>query len=361
MVTRTKAGIFKHKAYHAIQHLPSTPLFHSLMTLCEPRGFKSASHHPEWMAAMHDEIKALHHNHTWSLIPRPMHKNVVDCRWIFKTKLLSDGTVERYKARLVAKGYTQLPGQDFDATFSPVIKPDTVRLVLSLATTSGWSIRQLDVKNAFLHSSLTKEVYMEQLPSFIDPQLPKHVCCLHKAISGLKQAPRAWFQRFSHFLLQYGFQCSRTDSSLFVFSRSEGSLYLLLYVDDIVLTSNNPNLLQTFVTRLSHEFAMKDLEPLHYFLGIEVQHTSSGIFLSQTKYPLDLLEHSGMVDCKPVATPMVVGQCLSIEGPPFADPTLYRSLVGPFNIWSSPDLTLLIVSIPFVNFFMLPQILIFKL
>jgi hypothetical protein len=159
------------------------------MALKEPRGFKSATKHPEWVSAMDDEICALHQNHTWSLVPRPSNKNVVGCRWVFKTKLLPDGSIEHYKARLVAKGYTQLPGLDFDETFSPVVKPATVRLILSLATVTHWLIRQLDVKNAFLHGSLTEEVYMDQPPGYTDPRFPNHVCRLHKAIYGLKQAP----------------------------------------------------------------------------------------------------------------------------------------------------------------------------
>jgi hypothetical protein len=149
MKTRAKAGIFKPKAYHATAGFTSSPFFQSLMALKEPRGFKSATKHPEWVSAMDDEICALHQNHTWSLVPRPSNKNVVGCRWVFKTKLLPDGSVERYKACLVAKGYTQLPGLDFDETFSPVVKPATVRLILSLATVAHWPIRQLDVKNAF--------------------------------------------------------------------------------------------------------------------------------------------------------------------------------------------------------------------
>jgi hypothetical protein len=328
MKTRSKAGIFKPKAYHATVGFTSSPFFQSLMALKEPCGFKSATKHLEWVSAMDDEICALHQNHTWSLVPRPSNKNVVGCRWVFKTKLLPDGSVERYKARLVAKGYTQLPSLDFDETFSSIVKPATVRLILSLAIVEHWPICQLDVKNALLHGFLTKEVYMDQPPGYTDPCFPNHVCRLHKAIYGLKQAPRAWFHRFSNFLLQYGFTCSRVDVSLFVFHKPACIIYLLLYVDDIVLTGNNPSLLQKFTAHLSREFSMKDLGPLHYFLGIEVQHTPTGLFLSQTKYALDLLKRAKMADCKPIATPMVVGQRLSAVGVSFSDPTLYRSIIG---------------------------------
>ena len=172
---------------------------------------------------------------------------------------------------------------------------------------------------------------MEQPPGYVDPRYPRypnHVCRLNKALYGLKQAPWAWFHRFSTFLLQFGFRCSRADPSLFVYQRKVSTFYLLVYVDDIVLTGSNPRLLKDFIARLSNEFAMKDLGDLHYFLGIEVHHTPQGLFLSQSKYALDILERASMVDCKPISTPMVVGQHLSGNGSPYANLTHFRSIVG---------------------------------
>ncbi len=234
----------------------------------KPKSIKFALQSPHWLQAMRDELKALKQNHTWDLVPRHPTMNIVGFRWVFKAKLKSDGTIERFKAMLVAKGYNQLPGLDFHETFSPVIKPTTIRLVLSLATSQGWSFRQLDVKNAFLHGNLKEVVYMEQPPVFLDPHRSTHVCHLHKAIYGLKQAPRAWFDRFSSFLLRLGFYCSPADSSLFIFRSSHHIIFLLVYVDDIIVTINNPSSLSSFISRLSAEFSMKDLGPLHYFLGI---------------------------------------------------------------------------------------------
>jgi hypothetical protein len=198
----------------------------------------------------------------------------------------------------------------------------------------------LDVKNAFLHGSLSEEVYMDQPPGYTDPRFPNHVCRLHKAIYELKQAPRAWFHRFNSFLLQYGFTCSHADYSFFVFHKPAGIIYLLLHVDDIVLTGNNPSLLQKFTAHLSREFSMNDLGPLHYFLGIEVQHTSTGLFLSQIKYALDLLKRVEMANYKPITTSMVVGQRLSAVGASFSDSTLYRSIVGALQylVITHPDL-----------------------
>lgn len=347
MVTRGKAGIFKPKAYHALQLNLCSPFFQALLALNEPRGFKSAVKHPEWLSAMDDEIAALKHNDTWELVPRPRDQNVVGCRWIFKTKLKADGSVERHKARLVAKGYSQIHGLDFDDTFSPVVRPPTVRIILSLAVTRGWRLHQFDVKNAFLHGYLHEAVYMDQPPGYIDPHFPHHVCRLKRALYGLKQAPRAWFQRFSAFLKTLGFVSSQADSSLFVHHSMAGLVYLLLCVDDMVITGNNPGFMSTLLARLSTEFAMKDLGSLHYFLGVEVQHTSQGLFLSQTKYALDLLHRADMVDAKPISTPFVVGAHLSRDGKLFSDPTLFRSLAGALQYLTitRPDLAFSVNSI----------------
>ncbi|XP_042962422.1 uncharacterized mitochondrial protein AtMg00810-like [Carya illinoinensis] len=163
---------------------------------------------------------------------------------------------------------------------------------------------------------------MEQPPSYVDPRFPGHVCKLKKALYGLKQAPRAWFHRFSSFLLKLGFSCSRADTSLFVLHRQKHLIYLLLYVDDIIITGSDHSLLRAFICQLHAEFATKDLGSLSYFLGLEVTTTSDRLFLSQTKYARDILARAQLLDCKPVTTPMVVGQRLS------SDVTLYRSLVG---------------------------------
>uniref|UniRef100_A0A2N9I5H9 Integrase catalytic domain-containing protein n=1 Tax=Fagus sylvatica TaxID=28930 RepID=A0A2N9I5H9_FAGSY len=304
MLTRAKAGIFKTRHPANLALLGSSGLLSALLASTEPKGFKSAAKNPAWLAAMDEEIQALQTNRTWILVPRPANTNIVGSKWVFRTKYLPDGSIERLKARLVAKGYTQVPGLDYTDTFSPVIKATTVRVVLSLAVTNKWPLRQLDVKNAFLNGSLTEHVYMEQPPGYIDPRFPHHVCHLKKALYGLKQAPRAWFQRFSSFLLTLGFSCSRADTSLFVFHQQSGIIYLLLYVDDIIITGNNSSLLDSFTHKLHSEFATKDLGSLSYFLGLEASPTPDGLFLSQLKYARDILTRAQLLDSKPVHTPM---------------------------------------------------------
>jgi len=163
---------------------------------------------PHWREAMEREYHALLHNETWTLIPPPPRVNVIDCKWVFKVKKHSDGSIECYKARLVARGFRQRYGLDYEDTFSPVVKPTTIRLLLSLVVTHGWSLRQLDVQNAFLHGFFEEEVYMRQPPGFSDPDRPDHICRLTKALYGLKQAPRAWHARLASALRAHGFVSS---------------------------------------------------------------------------------------------------------------------------------------------------------
>ncbi|KAJ0781817.1 putative RNA-directed DNA polymerase [Helianthus annuus] len=341
MMTRAKSGIFKPKHQANLASLSSHPLHVALTASTEPRGYKSAAKNPKWIAAMHEEIDALKYNNTWTLVPRPSDTNVVGSKWVYRIKYHSDGSIERYKARLVAQGYTQIPGLDYSHTFSPVVKASTVRIVLSLAVLNDWKLHQLDVKNAFLNGNLTETVFMEQPPGFIHPQYPNHVCRLTKALYGLKQAPRAWFQRLSTFLTSYGFTCSRADTSLFVFSRESCIMYLLVYVDDLILTGNDETAIATFISCLNHEFAIKDLGDLNYFLGLEVAYSDNGLFLHQSKYATDILRRADLLDSKPVATPLAPHESFISQGDPYHDPTLYRSLVGALQYLTitRPDLS----------------------
>jgi hypothetical protein len=230
---------------------------------------------------MAEEYKALIDNDTWRLVPRPPGANVGTGKWIFTLKYHSDGTLARHKARWVVHGNNQQAGIDYDETFSPVVKPATIQTVLSIAASCGWPLHQLDVKNAFLHGHLEETVYCQQPPGFVDPAAPNHVCLLQKSLYGLKQAPRAWYQRFATFLRQLGFVASTSDTSLFVYKEGDQIAYLLLYVDDIILTASSTALLQHIMTKLSSEFAMTDLGDLHHFLGIVVTRSTDGLFLSQ--------------------------------------------------------------------------------
>ncbi len=272
---------------------------------------------------MNIEFDVLLKNHTWKLVPS---HNLIGCKWVFRIKRKANGSIERHKACLVAKGFHQQPDLDYDETYSPVIKPTTVRTVLSLAISSGWSLRQIDIQNAFLHGTLTEQVFMSQPPGYQHPNYPTHVCQLQKAIYGLKQAPRAWFSRLSSRLLALGFHGSRSDSSLFIYNKDSIIMYVLIYVDDIILTGSHSAAIDDLLLSLKRDFAVKDLGSLNFFLGIEVLPNASGVLLSQQRYILDLLTRTKMTDAKPVSSPMASSTNLSaFDGEPFPDHTLFRS------------------------------------
>jgi hypothetical protein len=287
MTTRAKLGHRMPALYHTA---PLSPI---------PKSYRAALADPNWRAAMEEEVAALSQNKTWDLVPRPPGTNVVSGKWVFKIKYNPDGSFQRYKARWVVRSYSQRPGVDFGETFSPVVKPATVLTVLSLAVSRRWPVHHLDVKNAFLHGMLTETVYCSQPSGFEDSVHPDFVCRLNKSLYGLKQAPRVWNNTFAAYVLSLGFVESKADTSLFVIHRGTETAYLLLYVDDIVLTALSPALLRHIIQDLQREFAMKDLGLIHHFLGVHVQHlTGGGLHLSQRQVMIDILDRAGMSACK---------------------------------------------------------------
>jgi hypothetical protein len=159
--------------------------------------------------------------------------------------------VDRFKARLVVKEFHQRPGINYHDTFSPVVKPTTVRIVLSIAVSRGWTLWQLDVNNVFLQGHLSENVYMSQPLGFVDIDYPSYVCKLNKAIYGLKQAPRAWYQELKNFLLQLGFRNSYADTSLFIFHVDGYTMYLLVYVNNLILTGDHETKVNHFIAILA--------------------------------------------------------------------------------------------------------------
>jgi hypothetical protein len=244
-------------------------------------------------------------------------------------KLRADGTLDHYKTCWVLRGFTQHPGVDYDETFSPIVKPATVRTVLATAVSRNWPIQQLDVKNAFLHDTLSETVFYCQPMGFADPAHPDLVCRLRKSLYGLKQVPRAWYSRFATYLTTLGFIQAKSDTSLFNFHRGSDAVYLLLYVDDIILTASSTGLLRRTISTLQREFAMKDLGPLHHFLSITVKHHPGGLFLHQRTYTLDILKRVVMADCKPCTTPVDLQAKLAGDsGPPIEDASQFQSIAG---------------------------------
>jgi hypothetical protein len=337
MTTCSKSGISRKKILYFTTTKPKPDYLQT-----EPPTLNIASQFPEWTAAMQAEFDALHHQHTWSLVPPPSGHNIIGCRWVYKLKRNSDGSIARYKARLVAKGFHQQAGLDFNETFSLVVKPPTVRIVLSLAAQNRWPLLQLDISNAFLHGFLKEDVYMVQPAGFVNSASPHHVCKLHKSLYGLKQAPRAWFEHFTSHLLTIGFTASTADPSLFVFRNGSTLLYLLLYVDDIILTGTHPTAVTSLITELAYTFELKDLGPLRYFLGLQIDYGRDYLFVNQRKYITDLLSKFNMTTYKAASTPFPISHKLQASSEDLlSDPTQYRSLVGAlqYATFTRPNIT----------------------
>ncbi|PKU66131.1 Retrovirus-related Pol polyprotein from transposon TNT 1-94 [Dendrobium catenatum] len=321
MTTRLKSGISKPRKILNLltQTSPHDP----------PASYTQALKLTHWKNAMVAEIEALRHQATWSLVPPPSNKPVLGCKWTFKTKLLPTGQVDRHKARLVALGYNQQFGINYTETFSPVAKMPTIRLLLTLALHHQWPLHQLDVSNAFLHGDLPDDIYMRQPPGFVDPNNPTAVCKLHKSLYGLKQTPRQWFQKLTNFLQSQGFAFSRSDPSLLLLNTSQIQLYILIYVDDFLVTGNDATAIQRLLHQLQTQFALKQLGHISLFLGIQVTQSSTGYFLSQEHYATKLLNDAGFKDCKPAPTPITPKSNLQPAlNPPYSDPSLYRRLAG---------------------------------
>ena len=269
-----------------------------------PNNIQEALRSPEWKKAVYEEINALEKNQTWVMEELPRNKPTVGCKWVFTPKFNADGTLERYKARLVAKGFTQTYGIDYTETFAPVAKLNTVRVLLSVAVNLDWPLQQLDVKNAFLNGDLEEEVFMDPPPGFED-RFGTKVCRLKKALYGLKQSPRAWFDRFTKFVLKQGYSQAQSDHTMFVkFSKLRKVSILIVYVDDIIITGDDLVEMEQLKKELSKEFEIKNLGELRFFLGMEIARTKRGLAISQRKYILDLLKEIGMNACKPADTPV---------------------------------------------------------
>ncbi|CAL8997356.1 unnamed protein product [Prunus brigantina] len=235
----------------------------------EPETFEEASQSSEWVKAMGEEITALEQNQTWDLVPKPRDVKPISCKWVYKIKRRPDGAIERYKARLVARGFSQQYGLDYDETFSPVAKLTTVRVLLALAANKDWNLYQMDVKNAFLHGELDREIYMTQPMGFENEVHPEYVCKLKKALYGLKQAPRAWYGKIAEFLSRSGYSVTHADSSLFVKANGGKLAIVLVYVDDLIITGDDEEEIHRTKENLSVRFQMKELGQLKHFLGLE--------------------------------------------------------------------------------------------
>jgi hypothetical protein len=287
---------------------------YSFVSSIEPFRVEETLQDPDWVLAMQEELNNFKRNEVWSLVPRPK-ENVVGTKWVFRNKQDEHGVVTRNKARLVAKGYAQVAGLDFEETFAPVARLESIRILLAYAAHHSFRLFQMDVKSAFLNGPIKEEVYVEQPPGFEDDRYPDHVFKLSKALYGLKQAPRAWYECLRDFLIANAFKVGKADPILFTKTCDSDLFVCQIYVDDIIFGSTDQKSCEEFSRVMTQKFEMSMMGELTYFLGFQVRQLKDDTFLSQTKYTQDLLKRFGMKDAKPVKTVAELPELFQLKCP----------------------------------------------
>lgn len=327
----------------------------SKYALVEPRNYQEARRSKDWKfwnGASVDEIDSLHRNHTWDLVERPRGQKVIGCRWLYKLKPGIPGVEDkRYKGRVVAKGYSQKEGIDYHEVFSPVVKHTSIRIMLSIVVNRDYELEQMDVKTAFLHGSLEERIFMEQPEGFIKKGDENKVCLLRKSLYGLKQSPRQWNKRFDSFMREQGFERSSRDACVYLRNvETEKAIYLLLYVDDMLIASGNKAEIKQVKECLSREFEMKDLGKASRILGMDIirNREEGWLILSQENYLEKVLRNFKMGEARPVVTPTASHVKLrslfkeeKLEEATFMENIPYSSAVGSLMyamVRSRPDL-----------------------
>jgi hypothetical protein len=256
-------------------------------------------------------------------------------------KIEEDDQVVKLKARLVAKGYVQKEGIDFSEVFAPMVRLESVRLLLAIVTHHSWEAHDMDVKSAFLNGDLKEVIYVQQPPSFIDNNNPDKVLCLHKALYGLRQAPRAWNAKLDGTLLSLNFKRCISKHGMYTRGNTKCRPVVGVYVDDLIITGSIMQVLNSFKKEMCRSFKMSDLDVLSYYLGVEVQQSRDGITIYQGAYARKILEAAGLEESNPSRTPMEPRLQLSrIGDTPAVDSTIYRSVVGSlcYLVNTRPDL-----------------------
>ncbi|KAJ9552679.1 hypothetical protein OSB04_016724 [Centaurea solstitialis] len=319
-------------------HLSMISIF---LSQTEPKKAHDAMKDPSWIEAMQEELLQFVLQHVWDLVDLPRGHRVIGTKWIFRNKTDERGIVIKNKARLVAQGYTQEEGIDYDDVFAPVARIEAIRLFLAFASYKGFKVYQMDVKSAFLYGTIDEEVYVSQPPGFEDPKYPDKVYKLRKALYGLHQAPRAWYDTMSSYLLENKFERGVIDKTLFIKRTKTDMLLVQIYVDDIIFGSTKDDMWKEFEELMHKKFKMSSMGELTFFLGLQVKQKPERIFINQSKYVASMLQKFGMNDAKPASTPMKTHKHLTadVEGEE-VDVHHYRSMIGSlmYLTTSRPDI-----------------------
>ncbi|GJW27503.1 retrovirus-related pol polyprotein from transposon TNT 1-94 [Tanacetum coccineum] len=255
--------------------------FFCFVSTVEPKNIKEAIQDESWTMAMQEELNQFKSNDVWSLVPPPRNQTIIGTKWVFKNKLDENGVVSRNKARLVAQGYNQQEGIDFDETYAPVARLESIRILLAYACAHNFKLYQMDVKSAFLNGFINEEVYVAQPPGFVDSEKPNHVFKLKKALYGLKQAPKAWYDRLKAFLIDHEYTMGLVDNTLFTKKRNSHIIIVQIYVDDIIFRSTYQELCDDFSKIMHDEFKMSMMGELNFFLHLQIKQLEDGIFFNQ--------------------------------------------------------------------------------
>ncbi|GJR19121.1 putative ribonuclease H-like domain-containing protein, partial [Tanacetum coccineum] len=316
-------------------------LFACFLSQVEPKKVNQALDDVSWVEAMQEELLQFKLLNVWTLVDLPKGKKAIGTKWVFKNKKDQRGIMVRNKTRLVAQGHRQEKGIYYDEVFAPVARIEAIRLFLAYALYMDFTVYQMDVKSAFLYGTIEEEVYVNQPPGFEDPKFPNKVYKVEKALYGLHQSSKAWYENLSTYLLENGFRRGTIDKTLFIKKIKNKILLVQVYVDDIIFGSTKKSLSTKFEKLMHKIFQMSSMGELTFFLGLQVEQRKDGIFLSQDKYVYDILKKFGFTTVKTASIPMETHKSLSSNvAEPDVDVYLYRSIIGTLMYLTSsrPDI-----------------------
>ncbi|GJS33861.1 putative ribonuclease H-like domain-containing protein [Tanacetum coccineum] len=304
-------------------------LFACFLSQEEPKTISQALQDESWVKAMQEELLQFKLQKVWVLVDLPYGKKVIGTKWVFRNKRDERSIVVKNKARLVAQGFRQEEGIDYDEVFAPVARIEAIRLFLAFASYMGFTVYQMDVKSAFLYGTIEEEVYVHQPPGFVDPAHPNKVYKVIKALYGLHQAPRAWYETLSSFLMENGFRRGTIDKTLFIKKKKSDIMLVQVYVDDIIFGSTKKSMCTEFEECMHKRFQMSSMGELTFFLGLQVKQQPDGIFISQDKYVADILKKFDFLSIRTATTPIESNKPLvKDEDGVDVDVHVYRSMIG---------------------------------
>ncbi|GJY14628.1 putative ribonuclease H-like domain-containing protein [Tanacetum coccineum] len=304
-------------------------LFACFLSQEEPKTISQALQDESWFKAMQEELLQFKLQKVWVLVDLRYGKKVIGTKWVFRNKRDERSIVVKNKARLIAQGFRQEECIDYDEVFTPVARIEAIRLFLAFASCMGFTVYQMDVKSAFLYGTIKEEVYVHQPPGFVDPVHPNKVYKVIKSLYGLHQAPRAWYETLSSFLMENGFRRGTIDKTLFIKKNKSDIMLVQVYVDDIIFGSTKKSMCTEFEDCMHKRFQMSSMGEITFFLGLQVKQQLDGIFISQDKYVADILKKFDFLSIRIATTPIESNKPLvKDEYGEDVDVHVYISMIG---------------------------------